>query len=335
VLIGLATAANYPAAYLGVAYLAAAILARTRTPSSSLVRPFVLGVVAAAGAFALTNPYVILTPGAAWDGFSFQLALTVRQHPYIEKSSRWFYLGLLRDQSALFAILAACSGAWLAIRGHGFRRILGLFPWLVIGTVLAARTQEDRYILIAMPWLCTAIGVLLGDVSSTVPRRTPRVAVCLIVVGLMAFELWRETRPLVLVEKAGEHPRWVMQRWLLQHAPPGGTVWLESDMLPLLQATFADPGGRLQHRLREAFRQAYPDFDARVLKGELVERVANFDPALVTDKRIDLALTCDRNVRYVEGAGPEFATQRAFYAALQKHGTRRFDAMGCWIAEID
>jgi hypothetical protein len=101
-----------------------------------------------------------------------------------------------------------------------------------------------------------------------------------------------------------------------------------------LQATFADPGGRLQQRLQEAFRLAYPGFDARVLKGEMVERVANFDARLVTEKRIDLALTCDHNVRYVQGSAPELAPQRAFYAALAEHGTRRFEAMGCWIAEI-
>jgi hypothetical protein len=126
-----------------------------------------------------------------------------------------------------------------------------------------------------------------------------------------------------------------MQRWLIEHAPAGGTVWLESDVLPLLQATFADPGGDLQGLVQEAFLRAYPGFRVRVLKGERVERTANYDPALITEKRIALAVTCERNVRYVEGAGPEFASQRAFYAALEQRGRRRFEAMGCWIAEID
>jgi len=120
----------------------------------------------------------------------------------------------------------------------------------------------------------------------------------------------------------------------MQHAPPGGTIWVESDLLPLLQMTFAVPGGHLQQLVQAAFRQAYPDFDARVLKGELVERVANFDPRPTTEKRIDLAVTCDRNVRYVRGGGPEFDVQRAFYDALIEHGTLRFEAMGCWIASI-
>jgi len=105
-------------------------------------------------------------------------------------------------------------------------------------------------------------------------------------------------------------------------------------VLPLLQATFADPGGDLQAIVRQAFAKAHPDFNVRVLKGELVERTANFDVALITEKRVDLALTCDRNVRYVQGSAPEFAAQRAFYAALAEHGRRRFEAMGCWIAEI-
>jgi hypothetical protein len=102
-----------------------------------------------------------------------------------------------------------------------------------------------------------------------------------------------------------------------------------------LQATFADPGGRLQQRIREAFRNAYPGFDGRIVKGELVARVASFDPRLITEKQIDLALTCDRNVQYVQGGGAEFASQRAFYAALAERGTRRFEAMGCWIAELE
>jgi len=337
-MIGLATAANYPAALLGVAYLAAAVVARKRSTSSEFVRSFALGVVAAAVVFALANPYVVLTPTAAWDGFTFQLSFAVKQHPSLEKGSGWFYLHVLRDQSELFAILAACSSAWLAIRGHGFRRILGLFPWLVVGAFMAIRTQEDRYILIAIPWLCAAIGVLVGDAisgRSTVLRRTSVAAASLILVAVTTLELWRQVSPLVLIGNAEEHPRWVLQRWVLQHTPPGATVWIQSDVLPLLQATFADPGGRLQQLLQEAFRRAYPEFDARVVKGESVERVASFDPRLITEKHVDLAVTCDRDVRYVQGAGSEFASQRAFYAALAERGTRRFEAMGCWIAEID
>ena len=65
-----------------------------------------------------------------------------------------------------------------------------------------------------------------------------------------------------------------------------------------------------------------------------MERVANFDPRLITEKHVDLAVTCDRSVQYVQGAGTEFASQRAFYAALAERGTRRFEAMGCWITEI-
>ena len=44
-------------------------------------------------------------------------------------------------------------------------------------------------------------------------------------------------------------------------------------------------------------------------------------------------LTCDGDVRYVEGSRPEVASQRAFYAALAEHGTHPFEAMGCWIAQ--
>jgi Dolichyl-phosphate-mannose-protein mannosyltransferase len=336
-MIGLATGANYPAALLGVAYLAAAILARRRSPSSGFVRPFVEGAVAAVVAFVLTNPYLVLTPAAAWDGFTFQLSFAVKQHPYTEGMPRWFYLDLLRDQGVPFAILAACSGVWLTVRGHGFRRILGLFPWLFIGTFIAVSTQRDRYILIAMPWLCAAIGVFSVDASSAVPfarHRTTVATASLLVVALVAAGLWRRTVPLVLVGDAEENPRWIMQRWLIQHAPAGGTVWLESDVLPLLQATFADSGGELQVRVKQAFLKAHPDFHVRILKGELVERTANFDSALITEKRVNLALTCDRNVRYVQGSGPEFASQRAFYAALAERGTRRFEARGCWIAEI-
>ena len=344
-MVGLATAANYPAALLMVAYLWAAMLARHRSSAAELARSFALGTAAAAAAFVLTNPYVMLTPRAAWDSVTFLLSFTLRQHPYMEDASRWFYLRLLRDQSVLFAILAACAGAWLAIRGAGFRRLVGLFPWLVVGVFLAVRTQEDRYISIAIPWLCAAVGVLLGDAASpgrdhaydnrqsTMPRASIAAA-SLLLVALMGVQLWQRTSPLVLIGPAEENPRWAMQRWLLQHAPRGGTVWIESDVLPLVQATFADPGGRLQQLLRDGFRQAYPEFDARVLKGETVERVANFDPGLVTERQVDLAVACDRSVRYAESAGPEFASQRAFYAALAEHGTRRFEAAGCWIAEI-
>lgn len=334
-MIGLATGANYPAALLGVAYLATAIVARKGREPAELVRSLALGVLAAVAAFALTNPYVVLAPGAAWDGFVFQLSFAATPHPSLEKTSEWFYLDILRDQSPLFAIMAVGASAWLAVRGPAFRRILGLFPWLVVGAFVAVRTQEDRYILIAMPWLCAAIGVLVGDALAASPRRRSIAAAALLVVAATLVQLWERTSPRVLVATAEENPRWGMQRWLLEHAPPGGTIWLESDALPLLQATFADPGGRLQERLREAFRRAYPEFDARILKGEFVERVANFDPDLVTEKRIDLAVACDRSVRYFQNAGPALAAPRAFHAALAEHGTRRLEALGCWIATVD
>jgi hypothetical protein len=337
VMIGLAAGANYPAAFLGVAYVGAAILARRRSSSSAFVPSFVLGVVAAGAAFALTNPYVILTPAAAWEGFVFQLSFAVKPHPYNEDVSRWFYLRVLRDQGVLFAILAGCSGVWLAVRERGFGRVLGVFPWLFIGAFIAVSTQADRYILLATPWLCAGIGAFLVGAASTVqlaPLRALIGTASLILVALTISELWRQSRPLVMVRTAEENQRWVMQRWLIGHAPAGSTVWLESDALPLLQATFADPGGDLQARLQQAFRDAYPDFHVRILKGELVERSANFDPALITEKQVDLALTCARSVRYVEGSRPEFAAQRAFYAALAERGTPRFEALGCSIAEI-
>jgi hypothetical protein len=189
-----------------------------------------------------------------------------------------------------------------------------------------------------MPWLCVAIGIFLVDASSTLQRapwRTPIVTASLIILAFMTLGLWRQASSRVLVGKGEENQRWAMQRWLLRHAPAGATVWLEPDVLPLLQATFADPGGDLQILVQQAFLTAYPNFHVRVLKGELVERTANFDPTLITEKQVDLALTCERNVRYVDGSRPEFASQRAFYAALTERGTRRFEAMGCWIAEID
>jgi hypothetical protein len=335
--IGLATAANYPAALLGVAYLAAAMLARRRCTSQTFVVPFVAGVAAALATFALTNPYVFLTPAAAWDGFKFQLGFAVRQHPFTADTAWWFYLDLLRDQSLAFAILAACSGLWLAVGGHGFRRMLGLFPWMFIGTFMAISTQADRYILIMMPWVCAAVGVFLVDVSSATAfagRRWMLATASLLVVALVMSGLWKRAAPLVVVSPAAENTRWVMQRWLIEHAPAGGTVWVEPDVLPLLQVTFADSGGDLQALVRRAFVKVHPDFDARILKGEVVERTANFDAALITEKRIDLAVACDRSVRSVQGSVPEFAAQRAFYAALAERGTRRFGAGDCWIAEI-
>jgi hypothetical protein len=188
-----------------------------------------------------------------------------------------------------------------------------------------------------MPWLCAAIGVVVADVMSAAPagrRRAMAATASALVVALVLSGLWRRTTPLVLVGDAEENVRWRMQRWLIEHAPAGGTVWMESDMLPLLQATFVDPGGQLQVLVQQAFLKAHPDFRVRILKGELVERTANFDATLISEKRVDLALTCDRNVRYAEHGGPDFAAHRAFYAALAQRGTRRFEAWGCWIAEI-
>jgi len=75
-------------------------------------------------------------------------------------------------------------------------------------------------------------------------------------------------------------------------------------------------------------------FHARFLKGERVARRANFDPALITERRISLAVSCDGHVGYAERSGNDSAAQRAFYATLAERGTRRFEARGCWIAAI-
>jgi asparagine N-glycosylation enzyme membrane subunit Stt3 len=334
IVIGLATAANYPAAALVVPYAAAAWLARAPNRAGS----FALGLGAAALAFALTNPYVVLAPTAAWQEISLLLSFTARQHPFMEKAADWSYLRLLRDQSDLFAILAAVSGIWLVLRGPGFRRVLGLFPWLVIGAFVASTTQEDRYVLLVLPWMCVAVGLLFGDATawsrSTMPRRALVTIASLLLLAPTVLELWTRTRPLVFVEPVEQDQRAVLQHWLLEHTPPGATIWVEADRVPLLQATFADPGGRLQQRMQEAVQRAYPTFQARVLKGEVVERIANFDPRLITEKQVQLVMGCDRNVQYAESAGDDFAAPRAFYAAVAEHGTRRIEAMGCAITEI-
>jgi hypothetical protein len=208
---------------------------------------------------------------------------------------------------------------------------------MFIGIFTAISTQADRYVLIMIPWLCAAIGIFLVDVSSVTPVAGVRwvlATASLLVVALVMSQLWTRTAPLVVVAPAEENPRWAMQRWLIEHAPAGGTVWLEADVLPILQVTFADSGGELQALVRQAFVKIHPDFHARVLKGEHVEGTANFDAALITEKRVDLAVTCDRIVRDVQGSAPELAAQRAFYAALVERGARRFEASGCWIVEI-
>src|SRR5262249_53552758 len=163
----------------------------------------------------------------------------------------------------------------------GFRRVLGVFPWLFIAAFIAASNRVDRYILIAMPWLCAAVGVFVVDASSTAPLARFKIPVAAIAVALSIFGLWQQARPVVFVEPAHDD-RGVLQRWLLRNAPAGSTVWIEADVLPLLQATFADPGGDLQACVQEAFRNAYPGFDVRFLKGERIERTANYDPALIT-----------------------------------------------------
>ena len=80
-------------------------------------------------------------------------------------------------------------------------------------------------------------------------------------------------------------------------------------------------------------RRDHPDDLARGADQLTLNAYPNFDPTLITEKQVDLVLTCDGDVRYVEGSRPEVASQRAFYAALAEHGTRRFEAMGCWIAQ--
>jgi hypothetical protein len=326
-LLGLAVAANYPGLLLLFPYVWVHLRrGATRTAA--------IGLLVALLTFVVTNPAVVLNPADVWAGFRFQGAMAWTTHPFREGLSPGFYRDVFLDQGRLACAAAAAALLWFAVQGEGLPRVLAVTSlfYLVLFGLLS--TQFDRYVLAPFPWIAVLIGGLAGSIRARWGRAAGTAAT--LAACAMVFESARAALPYVVPvrEDVRADPQRRLHAWLIDHARPPATIWIEADTWPLLQATFADQGGPLQARMQDAFKRAYPEFRPTVLKAERVETQANFDPALITGGQVRFALTCARYLDYAREPGRDLGQAAAFYDALAKSCRRVQESPdGCWIDE--
>jgi hypothetical protein len=328
--LGLTVGANYPGLLLVVPY----VWIHARRPDRSALRRAGAGLAAAAVAFLVVNPAALTEPQNVLAGFRFQSSMAFHAHPFREGYAPSYVWNVLVQQGWVFCAMAFAAVVWFAVRGPVVARVLAVTAAGYLAVFALLSTHFDRYVLPPLPWLAVLIGGLMLDLHARIRRPIMTGAGATLLVLAFVAQGAHASRERILVARPGarEDPRRDLQTWLLANARTGATVWIEGDVWPLLQATFADSGGTLQKEMQKGFLRAYPEFKSTVLKGERVERGANFSPSLVTDGVIQYALTCRGFVDYARASGA--ANQTAFYTALDRAcRVVRSDVEGCWIAE--
>jgi hypothetical protein len=233
-----------------------------------------------------------------------------------------------------FACIAGLAALVVSTARGGLPRVLAVTSALYVVIFMLLSTQFDRYVLAPWPWIAVLIGSLVARAQAAWGLRGALAAS--VAAGAMVAESSRAALPSIVPERQDVRadPQRALHAWLIENARSPATIWIEADAWPLLQATFADPGGPLQLRMREAFRRAYPDFQPIVLKGERVETHANFDPALISGGKVHYAFTCASYVDYARQSGHDTDWAIRFYEALDRtcHQVQTSPDR-CWIEE--
>ena len=319
--IGVATAANYPAALL-LGLLGWLIVCRRwqapSTPDHDWLNALVEAGGVALAAFLVLNPYVVLDFPLFWRWFTFQANVALLRHPHADESSTAYYLFVLWDQG--IPAVAACAVAVLAATSA--REPLGalvLYGIVQFAAFSLMRTQYDRFVLPAITirctvgcaWLCLRLSRIRPWLATTfVLLATPLVLWS----AAVAFE-----RELPGSENSRPDYRREMFAWIEANVPASATLVIESDTMPLLQAIYdrGDRDSRFLDALQEAFEKAHPRFVKKIIKCQFIAAVYNYDPKLLEpDGVFFLASSQNRDfIYYNREILPEPV---AFYGALDR-----------------
>lgn len=299
---GLAASAKYP----GV-FLAAPLLVAGWGQWRRLAAAAVLGALA----FALTSPFVVLHPGAAWDDIS-----------RVQRLARAGWLGFENDYPTPLAfldrlweslgpfLLLALVGLALALRALVRHRrelrsrradlVLAVFAIVYFVDLLTLNAHFDRYVLPLVP----VLGVLAGRTRVLAP-----VALLLLVVPLV----WSigEVRELTRTDT-----RLVAHAWIEEHVPRSAVVAIDSSTAPV------DAARVLRLELPGPGRAPDPNRDLNALAAAGVEYV------------VITGAVADR----VVAATTVYPAETRFYAQLEGRAKRVFridpggDRAGPWVA---
>ena len=313
VLCGLAIGANYNGAIL-LPWLLAALLLR---PTGAGARECGRALLLAAAAFLVSSPFTLLDAGAFARHLAFIVSLSAVEHPGMEGRDALYYARELWAAAPPLAATVGVASVLTALLGNRVERFVltlplayaALFSW-------AVRTKFDRFILPALAlFLLVAAG--LPTLLARRSRRgiLPALAAALLLACLVA--LWPRAIPVPRHDML-TRPDAALFDWLGAHAAPRSTVLVEAGLVPLLDAM--DGPGPLAGALQRSLARVRPGLDLRFLGASFVGGVVNYDPALLTDGRVDYAVVSNRNLQRVGHQCTAYPEVCAFYRQLQGQG---------------
>jgi hypothetical protein len=321
--IGVATAANYPAALL-LGLLGWLCICRWREHPSTAPgdrRALIAAGVGALATFLVLNPYVLLDFPLFWRWFTFQANVALLRHPHADEPRVGFYMLVLWDQGA--PAMAACVAAGLAAtapsKPTGALAVYGILQFTAFSLM---RSQYDRFVLPAIALLCIVgcawLCMQLARIRTWLPATVALLAAPLV--------LWSAAvgfgRDLPGSENSRPDYRREMFAWIEANVPASATLVIESDTMPLLQAIYdrGDGPSPFQVGLQAAFEKAHPSFVKNIVKCQFIAAVYNYDPKLLEpDGVFFLASSQNRDfITYNRAVLPEPAV---FYDALDRRAT--------------
>jgi hypothetical protein len=331
-LTGLATAANYNGAVLGIWLIAAHFLAVEREGvarncgSQTLGgRKLIRALLLAVAVFFVTSPFVLLNLDTFVRNFAFISGLSLTEHAGWEGRDVLFYAtDLARVNPYLFALLVVSSLA-IACFGNRVERFVLSLPvgYFLLFSLIS--TKDNRFMLPAMLLFLVVASGLPSYLSRRAGQRRPlRILLSALsytllfsCMGTMAIQ----SIPILPHEALtpAERPLFV---WIEENVPRRSKILVESGIVPLVD-TIKEPG-RLAAELRKSIVATRPNLDQQFI-GAVYVGGRNYDARMVADQRIDYAVIAKKNVRYIEGRCDAFPEVCDFYAALRDNGRVVFE----------
>ena len=329
--IGVATAANYPAALL-LAVLGWLFVCRSwqggATAEHGRVAALLEAGAVALVTFLLLDPYVVLDFPLFWRWFTFQANVALLRHPHADAPSILHYVPVLRDQGvpAMAACGVAALAAFIPWRPPGALAVYGIVQFAAFSLM---QSQYDRFVLpaiallsvVGVAWLCGQLARVRPWLATTV---TLLAAPLVLWSAILGFE--RE-----LPGNESSHPdyRREMFAWIEANVPASATLVIESDTMPLLQVIYdrGDRDSRFQDVLQEAFEKVHPGFVKKIIKCQFIAAVYNYEPTLLAPDGV-FFLASSQNRDFITYNRAVLAGPAAFYEVLDRRATVAHEGEG-------
>lgn len=333
--LGFATSSKYPGAILGLSLIAAHLIARHarvrsaggRTRSGRAEpswRRLILSIAAAAGAFLVTSPFVLLDLPTFFQHFSWERMHMAVGHFGLNESVTWaFYFGAFVKRILGWPLTLLASGGLVYLAAYRRRRwalVLAAFfvPFLVAISNFSMRV--DRYAMPLVPVALLFAGGMLAELAAA--GRLNRLPATWRVSGA-ALAVLLAAAPIFVsfpghFERLKKDTRTEAREWIEKNIPAGSFIAVEvygPELLgPHILALLAeDVRGRVLERKRDT-----PNYAVQPIPmfSTLPERSGPFYDLSLYEVA-DIVITSSM-VRYRYEQDPvRFKRQIAFYAELE------------------